>query len=388
MSGSPALTRQDARIAFNWGDGAPSAGLPSDNFSVRWTASIPFQAGSYRFMTTSDDGIRVTIDGRTIINEWRDQPPRSYSTDLALAGGPHEIVVEYYEHGGGATAKFDWTLLAPGLGQWQGRYFDNPALDGSPSLVRADENIDFDWGYGAPSASFPSDGFSILWTRTLHLESGLYRFTTTTDDGVRLWVNGHALIDKWFDQSSRSHSATMHLSGDVPVEMHYYEAGGAASARLTWTRINDDPPPPPPAADEVIVDDDDPGFRPGGAPTAWHTANNGHGGQSTWTRNNDRWRPSYNWARWYPDLEPGRYEVYVYVPKEHATTTNARYWIAHWDGFARREVNQAANAGRWVSLGTYQFRGRSVEYISLSDVTYEPYLSTEIGFDAIKWVPR
>ena len=220
----------------------------------------------------------------------------------------------------------------------------------------------------------------------MNLESGLYRFTTTTDDGVRLWVNGHPLIDKWYDQASTSHSATIHVSGDVPIVMHYYENGGAASARLTWTRIDDDPPPPPP--DGVVVDDTDPGFRQGGSTAAWRTTSGGQGGQYTWTRNNDRWRPNYNYARWYPNLESGRYEVYAYIPETNATTTYARYWVAHWDGFSRLEVNQAANGGRWVSLGTYRFRGQGVEYVSLSDITYEPYLSTHIAFDAVKWVPR
>jgi hypothetical protein len=194
------------------------------------------------------------------------------------------------------------------------------------------------------------------------------------------------LIDEWHDQGFLTHLGMIHLSGDVPVVMEYYENGGAAAARLGWTRVDDIPPPPP--AGEVLVEDDDPGFRQGGAVQSWRTVSGGHGGQYTWTRNNDRWRPGYNWARWYPDLEPGRYEVYVYIPQDHATTTNALYWVAHWDGFTLRAVNQAANRGRWVSLGTYRFRTPGSEYVSLSDITYEPYLSTHIAFDAVKWVPR
>ena len=51
-------------------------------------------------------------------------------------------------------------------------------------------------------------------------------------------------------------------------------------------------------------------------------------------------------------------------------------------------MNQAANAGQWVSLGTYRFRPGGGSYVSLADVTYEAYLSSEIAFDAAKWVPR
>jgi len=177
----------------------------------------------------------------------------------------------------------------------------------------------------------------------------------------------------------------MHVSGDVPIRMEYYENGGAASARLTWTRLGDAPPP---VSGEVIVDDDDPGFVQGGSSTAWHREEGGYGGRLTWTRNNDRVRPNYNWARWHPNLKPGRYEVYVYIPVQRASTSNARYWVAHYGGFTLRRVEQSANRGRWVSLGTYRFRGTKGDYVSLADVTYERYLWRQIAFDAVKWVPR
>ena len=106
-----------------------------------------------------------------------------------------------------------------------------------------------------------------------------------------------------------------------------------------------------------------------------------------YTRNNDRLRPKYNWARWYPGLEAGRYEVFVHVPRRHATTRQARYWVSHYDGYSLRVVNQGATIG-WLSLGTYRFRGNGRDYVSLADVTHEPYLSQQLGFDAVKWVRR
>ena len=45
LSGTPVLTRNDPLIAFNWNVGAPGAGVPADNFSVRWTKSEYFAAG-------------------------------------------------------------------------------------------------------------------------------------------------------------------------------------------------------------------------------------------------------------------------------------------------------------------------------------------------------
>ncbi len=386
LSGSPVGTRSDAEIDFDWGYGKVGPGGPTDDFSIRWTRTIPFEAGAYRFTATSDDGIRVYVDGRLIIDQWYDHAVQTYRSELNLAGGPHELVVEYYEHTGVAVVRFSWTRLPGGVQGWDAAYYGNRWLGGTPILTRGEENIDFDWGTGSPGAGIPSDGFSARWTRTAHFEDGMYRFTATTDDGVRLWVNGHLLIDEWRDQWFQPHAGDIHLSGDVPIVMEYYENGGAAAARLGWTRIGGGPVPPAPG--EVVVDDGSVGFTQGGSPTAWRTATGGYGGGLTWTRNNDRARANYNWARWYADLEPGRYEVYVYVPEQHATTSQARYWVAHYDGYTLRRVNQATNGGQWVSLGTYRFRSGCGSYVSLADVTYESYLSSEIAFDAVKWVSR
>ncbi|MCB0019848.1 MAG: hypothetical protein KDE09_18790, partial [Anaerolineales bacterium] len=105
-------------------------------------------------------------------------------------------------------------------------------------------------------------------------------------------------------------------------------------------------------------------------------------------QNNDMARYNYNWARWYPSVGAGLYEVYVYIPDRFTTTAQARYWISHRDGFTLRIVNQSGYSDSWVSLGTYQFQGTSADYVSLADVTYEPYMTRLIGYDAIKWVPR
>jgi hypothetical protein len=384
LRGQPTLTRKDAHVDFDWGSGSPGPAIPSNGFSVRWTRSVELEPGSYRFTATSDDGIRLYVDGRPVIDQWSDHPARTFTGYLTLTAGPHEIWVEYYENTGRALVHVSWEVVPPE--SWTGEYYDNRWLQGPPRLTRHDVDINFDWGYGSPAPGIPNDGFSVRWIRTASFRAGLYRFTTTTDDGVRLWVNGHLLIDQWRDQPRTSHSGTIHLTGGAPIVMECYENGGVASARLTWVRVGDDPPPPSPGV--VIVDDKDPGFVKGGAASAWRTAAAGHGGRLLWTQNNDRVRSNYNWARWYPDLVPGRYEVYVYIPERYSTTARARYWISHSNGYALRVVNQSAHGGTWVSLGTYRFRGDGSDYVSLADITYEPYLSRSIVFDVVKWIPR
>jgi hypothetical protein len=108
LSGSPALVRNDASIDFNWGRGTVATGLPVDNFSARWSRQVTFQTGVYRFHAWSDDGVRVYLDDKLLLNEWHDSSGKVvYVADAALTGA-HKLVVEYYEKAGDALVKFWW----------------------------------------------------------------------------------------------------------------------------------------------------------------------------------------------------------------------------------------------------------------------------------------
>jgi len=387
LSGSPALERQETDINHDWGGGSPHGAVSADHFSARWTRYIDVTPGTYRFTATSDDGIRIWVDGGLMIDQWHDHPATSYTADRYLGAGHHYFVVEYYENGGAAVAKLSWTQVVDTVQYWRGEYFNNKTLSGSPTVVRDDPYISFSWGGGSPApGQIDPDVFSVRWSRNLDLGAGNYRFTMTVDDGARLYVRGHLLIDAWKDQAARTYTGDIYLpGGSVSVQMEYYENYGEATAQLSWGGVG---APSPPPVGGVLVDDTSPGFSRGGSSTGWRTVAEGYGGRLTWTWNNDYVRTNYNWARWYPDLAPGRYEVFVYIPYRYTTTSQARYWVSHRDGYTLRVVNQSANGDRWISLGTYWFRGTRDDYVSLSDVTYEAYVSRLVGFDAVKWEPR
>ncbi len=390
LAGQPLVTGADAAINFNWGSGSPNATIGADNFSARWTRYLALEAATYRFTARSDDGVRVYLNDQLIIDGWSEHPVQVFSAEKTVSAGHHLLRVEYYERSGLAEISFTWEKAAAPVNNWRGEYFNNPNLSGSPVMVRDDANVDFNWGLNAPASGVVADNFSVRWTRTLNFAAGLYRFTSSTDDGVRLWVNNHLLIDKWQDQATTSYSETIYLNGAVPVKMEYFDGRDHAVARLTWTRLGsgDSGSGAPPPGGGIIVDDKDPGFVKGGSTTGWRTEAEGHNGRLTWTRNNDRTRSNYNWARWYPELSAGRYEVFVFIPERYTTTAAARYWVAHRDGYTLKIIDQSANGDRWVSLGTYTFQGNGNDYVSLSDVTHEDYLSRLIAFDAMQWVRR
>jgi hypothetical protein len=118
LQGPPILVRNDPQINFQWSLGSPDPRVPADNFSVRWTRRPYFDYGSYDFKAHTNDGVRVFLDGRLIIDEWRDTV--DYDTHIArvdgIGQGQHTVVVEYYERGGIAWAEVRWDRVSSGGG--------------------------------------------------------------------------------------------------------------------------------------------------------------------------------------------------------------------------------------------------------------------------------
>lgn len=111
LGGEPVLVSCEPAPNHDWGEGSPAPGVVADQFSVRWTGRLSLDYGTYRFTARADDGVLVYVDGSRIIDAWRDQGPTTYSGFIFLFKGRHQVVMEYYENGGGAEAQLDWRRL-------------------------------------------------------------------------------------------------------------------------------------------------------------------------------------------------------------------------------------------------------------------------------------
>ena len=240
LDGSPAVTRRDPSIDFDWGSERPMVGLDVDEFSARWVRYVQVpQARTYFFMAIFDDGVRIYIDDELVLDAWQNQSAtiRTFSKNLSV--GQHFFKVEYYEDEQNAVAKFSWSVdTAPTIVHWRGEYYNTIDLAGAPLLVREDQNINFHWDNESASPApglINPDNFSVRWTRTLNLPVGTYRFSVKTDDGARLWVNNQLVIDQWYDQAIQTHTAEVNLSGGgTPIKLEYYEHDGGAHIELSW----------------------------------------------------------------------------------------------------------------------------------------------------------
>jgi hypothetical protein len=257
LSGEPVWVRNDVSIDFEWGEGSPGGGVPSDEFSVRWSRVLLFRKGWYLFTAVADDGARLWVDGQLLIDEWHDGPATAYTSEFYLPRGDHILLLEYYENIGHAEAAFSVaridapptetptppeftatpsptpTDVPPVTGGWKGKYFDNTDLQGGPVLVRDDEALHFDWGEGSPGPSVPADYFSARWTKSVWLDAGVHSFSLMVDDGARLWVDGILLIDEWHQVTGKTYVGEIFLEEGVHrLQVEYYEDAFSAHIHL------------------------------------------------------------------------------------------------------------------------------------------------------------
>ena len=108
---TPAVTRIEPAIDFDWVWGSPSPAIGGDTFAARWTGTIePPASGTYTFFTQADDGVRLWVDGRLLVDDWYDHAPLERSGSIELTAGRRTSVrMEYYERYWGATARLLWS---------------------------------------------------------------------------------------------------------------------------------------------------------------------------------------------------------------------------------------------------------------------------------------
>jgi hypothetical protein len=386
FAGAPAFTRNDRTLHFNFGTAGPGGGVPGENFSARWTRSQFFNAGRYRFTTTTDDGVRLFIDGQLLIDQWKDQTSKSWSAEISLTEGDHWIRMDYFQRGANALATLIWTPVTGSTELWRGEFFANSNLEGTPAFARDDAALDFAWGNDAPGRGIRAAEWSARWTSKRNTTTpGFYTVTATSDDGVRVWVDGNLLIDEWHDQSPTTYAAMPFLTaGAHDWRIEYYQRGGTASLQMAITpgALAPEQSKVGLPAREIVIDTKNARFIQS---AGWQSA----GGQSQSIKNVSFAQTDFKWVRWHPLLaHAGEYAIFVYLPANIGTTHSARYVVAHAGGFDTRIVNQSLYADQWVGLGKFYFSATGNEFVTLSDVTFEPTQSTVIVADAIKWVSQ
>jgi beta-glucosidase len=110
LAGEPQIVRTDRRVDFGWTLNSPGRGIPFDWYSVRWTGTLVVPAEPPRRLgVEGNDGYRLYLDGKLLIDNWRKQSVGRRLADVALQPRTrHDIRLEYYETTGNARVRLVW----------------------------------------------------------------------------------------------------------------------------------------------------------------------------------------------------------------------------------------------------------------------------------------
>lgn len=118
----------------------------------------------------------------------------------------------------------------------------NPFISENLLLERVDSQVYFDWIWGSPDSSVPTDTFTARWQGILvSNQTWTHTFRTSSDDGIRLFIDDVAIINNWTNHAETINTATISLSAwvEYDIRLEYFENSGNAVAELDWRRPGD-----------------------------------------------------------------------------------------------------------------------------------------------------
>jgi uncharacterized protein YraI len=254
-STSTILPGSDFELSFNWGTGASEAGV--DNWAARFVRTLNMAPATYVISANADDGVRVYLDGKRIIDEWTegsfDSRPRTFTAPL---NGVHTIAVDYFDATGNAaltvritpqtgTASVPAVPIASRLSvienTWRAQYFSGASPGGMPTYEEYvylppptdGSKLNQNWGYAGPRGVANADFFSAIFEGKFYFEDGDYGFITQSDDGSRVLINGMPVIEKWRVGNDRATNNFARIqAGWHTIRVEYFEETGLASITL------------------------------------------------------------------------------------------------------------------------------------------------------------
>ncbi len=215
LQGQPALTRIDKSINFDWGDESPDPSIPNDNFSIRWTGKLVApHSGKYMFSTMSDDGVRLTFDGKEVIDDWTDHASLTNRFAVTLEQGKeYDLRIEYYEHAGGANMKFgyanaDESLQADAVAAAKG-------ADAVIIVAGLDDQFESE-GFDRKTLDLPAEQLSLIKDVCAVNKKVVLVLNTGSPVTVEGWIGEvPALVESWYPGEEGGNALADVLFGDV-----------------------------------------------------------------------------------------------------------------------------------------------------------------------------
>ncbi len=214
LEGTPALVRTDAQIQDDWNTASPAPGLPRTDFSVRWTGKLVApKTGRYALSLTADDGCRLFLDGKRLVDHWIDSAasPQTVAVDL-VAGRAYDLRVEYYQNGGLAVASLDWIL--PGAARFTEAV--QAAKQSDVAVVCVSTEGTEGEGQDRPSMALPGDQDALIQAVAAANKKTIVVLNNGTPVTMTAWLGRvPGLVETWFPGQEGGHALAAVLFGDV-----------------------------------------------------------------------------------------------------------------------------------------------------------------------------
>jgi hypothetical protein len=206
---------------------------------LAWTASVD-NVGVAGYLIMRNGLLLTPVSGKAL----------SYADTRVTANTVYRYAIKAYDSAGNYSSSSNTATVttpaapvvagacpAPATGAFTGCYYNNTALAGNPALVRTDSQISFNWYWAPPDPSVTPDNFSVHWQGYFNFDQGSYTFNAMTSDGMRIYIDGNALLDRWRDQAPTIYHIRQNLSqGSHLIVVEYYEKTRSATAELSWQK--------------------------------------------------------------------------------------------------------------------------------------------------------
>jgi single-stranded DNA-binding protein len=230
---------------------SPASGIPKDNFSAKYVTAKKIPAGEYIIKARADDGVRVYIDGKLVLDRWTGSAYREDAIKINIddhpeTGDTHWVEVRYFDKTNEsrlyvAIEEFNLNTQLNADG-WYAEYYPTKNLTGSPyvmggyNTINSINSINYDWGYGSPHQNIPHYNFSAKFQRNQYFAAGSYTLNVSSDDGVRVYIDGKLELDNWTNGSKTFSKSITLTSGTHNIVVEHYEATGKAHLKFSLVK--------------------------------------------------------------------------------------------------------------------------------------------------------
>jgi len=184
------------------------------------------------------DGIGVSPESGAIPGQFtvRAEEPGLHTFEIEIVAGGETLRAR------GSLLNVEWTVDYFHWDPAKDPREDQAAWDGllksEPAHTAVLDELRFNWGGGAPAVGLNADHFGTRATATLRLPAGKYQFTTISDDGIRLWIDGTLAIDNWTWHAPTEDRAELSLdAGRHDFRIEHFEIDGHAALSFAMKKM-------------------------------------------------------------------------------------------------------------------------------------------------------